>query len=626
MPIRPGEPNLLSSAQESRREADIRMMESETPEAGVDAGADHLDELIEAVEQELERARGEALERAEEAVAGARQARSRLHEGKALHLRGWAHFWTGDIGGAIEDQLAAMDLSRAVGDEPGVGRCLHALGAIYETIGEPTVAVEHFEQAMEIQRRVGDKWGEARTRNGLAITMTQESRYLEAAAAFLDVAERFAEVGDGWWVLIARVNRAYSLLDHVETAELPTAEAADRYKEIVAECDRAIEQAADLGSAGSSVVIHARECRAGALRGLGDAAASLQEVEETLPMATVSEDVTAIVGLEMHAARALEALGRPELVLDRLNRAEEMARTSGRDRQLTQCLELRANICEARGDLAGALEAHREYHSQKVRARRSAEEMRATVIRALLDTQRAKHELELARAEVESLEAIGQERRRMISIIAHELRNPITTVLGLSDEMSRNWDRLGDDGRQLITMIRDEADDLANIVEDLLVAERIEDGSLQVAPEDCDLLKLSLAVVEAVSLQGKSISVQGASPAYADPARVRQILRNLVTNAVRYGGDDIVVDIAANESVASLEVRDNGGGVPEEDRETIFEPYGRSEGVGHRPGSVGLGLAVTRLLARLMGGDVAYDEVPETVFRLTLPLAEPSPA
>jgi signal transduction histidine kinase len=453
--------------------------------------------------------------------------------------------------------------------------------------------------------------------------MIQKNRHLEAAAAFLEVSELFEELGDEYWVVRARANYAASLLDHAEESDLPAAEIQDVCHKILSECDNVIARAAGMAPAGTYEGINASGCRAGALCILGDYEAALHEIEQVLPLATQGEDLQAVVDLEMHAARALEALGRPETVLDRLSRAEELARSADRDRQLTKCLELRANICEARGDLSGALEAHRKYHGQKLRARRSADDIRATVIRALLDAQRAEHELELARAEVESLEAIGRERRRMISIIAHELRNPITTVLGLSDEMSRNWDSLGDEGRQLIAMVRDEAGDLANIVEDLLVAERIEDGSLQVDPEECDLLPLAVGVVEAVPLEGKSIRVEGVSRAYADPARVRQILRNLVTNAVRYGGDEIVVDMASNGSVSFLEVRDNGPGVPEDDRQTIFEPYRRSEGAEPREGSVGLGLAVTRLLARLMGGDVEYDEVPETVFRLTLPALPP---
>lgn len=595
-------------------------MGSDTTEVADRAQSDHLDALLEAVQLALECGVEDAVTRANEAIAAAKQANSIAHQGKALHLRGWARFGTGEMREAITDQLAAMELLTACASERDVGRSLHALGAVYDTIGEPALATEHFVQAMEIQARVGDKWGEARTMNGLAVVMARENRQEEAAAAFLEVARRFAEVGDDWWVLMARVNRAAALLEHVAASDLPADEMTSMRETILADCDDVITGAAAMGSRGVSVEVYVRECRAAVLRQLGDPQASLDEVERTLPLATRAGDMTVIVGLEMEAARSLDALGRPEAALDRLDRAAELAKNAGRDHNLTQCLELRSDICEVRGDLAGALEAHREFHTQKTRARRDAEEMRAMVIRALLETQRAEHELDLARSEVEKLEAMHQERRRMVSIIAHELRNPITSVLGLSSEMSRNWDRLGDEGAELIAMIRDEAKDLANIVEDLLVAERIEDGSLQVDPEFCDLEPLVAGMLDTVPLGGKSVDKHGTGWAYADPIRVRQILRNLVCNAVRYGGDQITIAITIRGTEAHLEVRDNGNGVPEKDREAIFEPYGRSDSTPHEEGSVGLGLAATRQLARLMGGDVRYDEVAgETVFRLTLP-------
>ena len=584
-----------------------------------------LDDLLDEVQAEMERGLENAVEKAGEAIELARRRGSAGHEGNALHLRGWARFGTGEMLGAIQDQLAAVEVLKGCGDEQGVGRSLHALGAIYATIGEPTVAVEHFEQATEIQIRIGDKWGEARTRNGFAVTMAQGEQYEDAAAAFLEVAETFEEVGDRWWVLMARVNRGVTLMEQIQAGELPDDQARTLGTEILGECDAAIAEADSLGQSGVSVELYARHCRAGVLHLLGDPAGSLAELEIAFPMATRAGDATILIDLEMHSARALEALGRTGPVFGHLDRAEEMARTAGRDRHLGQSLELRARICEERGDLAGALEAHRKFHQQKTRARQQAEEMRAKVIRSLLETQRAEHDLQLARAEVEKLEALGHERRRMVSVIAHELRNPITTVLGLSEEMHRNWVNLGDEGRQLMGLIRDEAGDLANIVEDLLAIDSIEQGSLQVDIERCELRPMVDSIIGTIPLDGKNASVSGSAEALADPVRFRQVLRNLVSNAVRYGGDEIAIELLRTGASIAIEVRDNGRGVPEDDSASIFEPYQRSSGGDHGSRSVGLGLAVTRQLARLMHGDVRYERRgDETVFSMVLPAPQPA--
>jgi signal transduction histidine kinase len=108
------------------------------------------------------------------------------------------------------------------------------------------------------------------------------------------------------------------------------------------------------------------------------------------------------------------------------------------------------------------------------------------------------------------------------------------------------------------------------------------------------------ALADQIEIVGEPVTALG------DPGRVRQIIRNLLTNAVRYGGDHIEVRMHTDRSIAYIQVCDDGPGVPEQDRETIFEPYHRSHTTPGQPGSVGLGLTVSRALARLMGGDLTY--------------------
>jgi signal transduction histidine kinase len=260
-------------------------------------------------------------------------------------------------------------------------------------------------------------------------------------------------------------------------------------------------------------------------------------------------------------------------------------------------------------------------HELTAKATRHANALRAKGIRSLLDTQRAELDLALARNRVENLEASTEARKTMVSRIARELRNPITTVLGLSSEVYRTWaDLSGDEARELIAMICDEAEDLANIVEDLLAAARIERGGLKVAPVMCDLDPIVETVLSRSAPEGKSLTSVGEAAAFVDPSRFRQIMRNLMTNAIRYCGDRITVLVGSEGRVTTVEIRDSGGGIPFSDREVIFEPFERGEGVGHGTRSIGLGLAVTRDLARLMDGNITYShDGTESVFRLSLP-------
>jgi two-component system sensor histidine kinase KdpD len=110
--------------------------------------------------------------------------------------------------------------------------------------------------------------------------------------------------------------------------------------------------------------------------------------------------------------------------------------------------------------------------------------------------------------------------------------------------------------------------------------------------------------------------------ASADPARVRQILRNLIANALRYGGDHVEVRIGSDNSAVVLEVSDDGPGLPESEWETIFKPYYRFHSEISQPNSLGLGLTVSRGLAELMEGSVSYrHENDRSIFALRLPAA-----
>ncbi len=130
-------------------------------------------------------------------------------------------------------------------------------------------------------------------------------------------------------------------------------------------------------------------------------------------------------------------------------------------------------------------------------------------------------------------------------------------------------------------------------------------------------------VLEAIELERGVIldaeSIEGW--ATADPLRFRQILRNLITNAIRYGGETIRIESKTNLEGAFLYVWDSGSEIPQASREAIFEPYQRAHDRAGLPSSVGLGLTISRQLARLMGGDLTYDYQSDwSVFTLRLPL------
>lgn len=221
------------------------------------------------------------------------------------------------------------------------------------------------------------------------------------------------------------------------------------------------------------------------------------------------------------------------------------------------------------------------------------------------------------------LERSLSSKDQLIASVSHELRSPLTAVVGLVDELITGGDTFGTEERnQLMEIIHESSKEMANLVEDLLVAARSEDGTLPVFPERIDLSLVAQTVLsQMVVPEGNEVTIQDEGcVAIADPVRVRQIIRNLLTNAFRYGASPITVSVGHDNGHAFLDVHDAGSGIQGNDRDRIFEPYERSESSRTIKSSVGLGLALSRRLAELMDGDLTYIEGDGATFRLSVPL------
>ena len=218
---------------------------------------------------------------------------------------------------------------------------------------------------------------------------------------------------------------------------------------------------------------------------------------------------------------------------------------------------------------------------------------------------------EQLRVQNEALRSIEKSRLEFIASISHELRTPLTGVVGFALELR---DRLEDFSReeieQFAALIAAQSSEVSGIVEDLLVITRAESGHLNIYPEKVDVEREVRAVCESFESdrdeQVVVLEIENVEAA-ADPLRVRQIVRNLVSNAARYGGPQVTVSVSPVGESAVVTVADNGPGIPEKDREAVFQAYGRSHVARPRTGSIGLGLTVSRYLAEAMGGTLTYD-------------------
>ena len=172
----------------------------------------------------------------------------------------------------------------------------------------------------------------------------------------------------------------------------------------------------------------------------------------------------------------------------------------------------------------------------------------------------------------------------------------------------------------MASIIAEQSTVIAAILDDLLAAARMRGSGLTVNVQVVDLVHEARTAVAGLGA-GDRVAIEGTGQACGDPLRVRQVIRNLISNALRYGGPQITVRIHKTPGAgAAVSVLDDGRGMDEGRVAFIFDAFERTHLDPGRPGSMGLGLTVARGLARLMNGDVVYKRTNNlTDFELTLP-------
>lgn len=235
---------------------------------------------------------------------------------------------------------------------------------------------------------------------------------------------------------------------------------------------------------------------------------------------------------------------------------------------------------------------------------------------------------ELQRAK-DAAEAANDAKTRYLVSVSHEIRSPLNTIYGYAQLLERDDSFPGSEAG---AVIRRSAEHLTNLVEGMLEISRIEGGVMRVRSDAIDVRRLLEHVIEMFHMQAASkgltlrLATKDRLPdrVRTDEKKLRQILINLVSNAVKYTQDGgITVTVGYRSQVADIEVADTGIGIAPEDIDRVFEPFERGSSPEARlqPG-IGLGLSITRILAQVLGGDLAVTSAPGvgSAFRLRVML------
>jgi signal transduction histidine kinase len=229
-------------------------------------------------------------------------------------------------------------------------------------------------------------------------------------------------------------------------------------------------------------------------------------------------------------------------------------------------------------------------------------------------------------AELRRLSAL---RADFVSLVSHELRSPMAAVIGAARTLQDRWRTLTVDQRDaFLALIADETNRLAALIGDVLDTSRIEAGTFSYTFTDVDLARLVTDAVATASVGQDEVRVHaevGQLPLVrGDRERLRQVITNLIDNAIKYSpaGDEVRVTAAPENGTIRITVVDHGPGIPQDQQRLIFEKFGRAEVPGGSKPGTGLGLFIARSIAEAHGGTVDVRSRPRegATFVLTLPV------
>jgi signal transduction histidine kinase len=225
---------------------------------------------------------------------------------------------------------------------------------------------------------------------------------------------------------------------------------------------------------------------------------------------------------------------------------------------------------------------------------------------------------------------LGEMKGNFVSLVSHEFRTPLGVIMSAVEVLQRYFERLPADKRaRHLEMIFRSTRNLANLIEEVLLLGRVEEGRMQFTPTPLDLEALCRTLAdELFSATGAACPIQFRAPtsldgAVSDEAVLRHILPNLLSNAVKYSEPGTPVEFTAERRHTDVifTIRDRGIGIPREDQARLFTSFTRARNVGSRPGT-GLGLVIVQRCVHLHGGDIAIkSEVGVgTTVTVTLPV------
>lgn len=229
------------------------------------------------------------------------------------------------------------------------------------------------------------------------------------------------------------------------------------------------------------------------------------------------------------------------------------------------------------------------------------------------------------------LKEVDKRKSDFVAIVAHDLRTPLTSIMGFADTvLNKDLNLSAQEKEEYINIIRTEAQRLGRLISDFLDISKIEEGKMRITIEKANIVELINKTVESIDAKTKGISFSAEiekdlPEIYFDSDRIRQVLQNIVGNALKYApkNSEIKVVVKKYQKELQISVIDNGQGIADDKKKTVFEKFSRgNDDVTRKERGTGLGLSIAKSIVEMHGGRIWVENASTngSCFTFTLPM------
>jgi signal transduction histidine kinase/CheY-like chemotaxis protein/HPt (histidine-containing phosphotransfer) domain-containing protein len=551
---------------------------------------------------------------ADEVIARSDKAGYRLGKGRSMNLKGWCLWQQGEYDEGIDVLNEALVVAKDINHKPLEARILNNFGNIYRDQGELAEALNYFEKALAINERLGDEVAQSVNLASIAYLNYDLNDYENALEFALRCLPIFEKAND-----VHRLISLYNILGNIYFKQEEHREALRYFEENLnhTEPDTAMHI---MSISGLGKVYYKMHDFENARKHLADALEKSQELG----------NIEVQIICHYYIGRLHMDESNYRLSMQHMNAAFNLADEYMRKHDVMSVHEGLSILYDKMGDIPKA------FHHLKAYEELKEEIFKQTTFNKLRNLQ-TRQQIELAQKEKEVAERTANLKQQFMANMSHEIRTPMNAIVGMTRLLLSKEPR--EEQLKYLNAIRQSADNLLVIINDILDLSKIEAGKIVIEQTDFSLREIIQSMRDMLLLKAEEKGIDlriTIDPGIAhrivgDPTRVNQVLINLAGNAIKFterGYVEVSATLQKREGSKTwvrFDVKDTGIGIAADYVDKIFDSFTQAgTDVARKFGGTGLGLTISRQLVELMQGEISVkSKLGEgTVFTAVIPFEE----